>query len=105
MTNASLWRWGWLRAWATLRNGRLRYCRDAGFQLKVVIEPISAVIFAEFADHSLISRENRVRINNVVPLPEYLSNQGFVIRRRYDEMDVCSTIRQTACPNTPFRTA
>src|SRR5271163_1188028 len=91
--NASLRRMGLAcRAWAPLRNWRLRHCRDAGFQLKVVIEPILAVIFAELADHSLISRENRVRIDNVVPLPEHLSNQGFIIRRRYDDMDVSRTV-------------
>jgi hypothetical protein len=55
------------RAWATLRNGRFRHCRDAGFQLKVVMEPILAVIVAELADHGLISGENRVLVNDVVP--------------------------------------
>ena len=40
----------------------------------------------------VVSRENRVLIHNIVPLPEDLSDKGFVFRCRNNKMDVRWTV-------------
>jgi hypothetical protein len=57
---------------ADATNGRLRHYRDAGVQLKVVLQSILVGTLAEVAGQIPIRRENWVFIDIVVAFPKEL---------------------------------